>query len=410
MGIVMALSRIHIFQHHRDMDDGLVADQKFQWIAEHIATQPDESFPCKISYKKQKIERWITSLTEGDLVSGNSVDFSEDEAIWLNSFKIKSIVITPILTGRDCWGFISFEDCLVEREWARSELDALRTAATLFGTAIQRQKTELDLANKHTQLAHAGRLTALGEMASGMGHEIHQPLSVINLNAEICHSYFEEHDPHCIAADAASEIREQVDKITHLIDNVRRYSRLSSGQLEKILLTVPLENVLTFYKEQFRLNDIEFDIQLSEQLPLIKSDAQKFQQILVNFLSNARHAVDARKEKEPDLQKKVTVILDYQNLSDEEFGKLTFDKDQDTTNQVIRVEVRDNGVGMDEDTKRRCMEPFFTTKDVKKGTGLGLSVSHGIIQELNFELEIESSPGEGAIFRLYIPVKKEDQI
>ena len=173
--------------------------------------------------------------------------------------------------------------------------------------------------------------------------------------------------------------------------------------------SLPLKNSLTFYQEQFRLNNIQLNVEIRKNLPLVRSDIQKFEQILVNFLSNARHAVDTRKKKEVDLQKEVAVTLDYMNVSSEELSKLTFSKDEKTSNQIIRVEVKDNGIGMDDETKKRCLEPFFTTKDVGDGTGLGLSVSYAIIQELNFHLEIESRKGKGTVFRLYIPVEKEKQ-
>jgi len=410
LGMVMAVSRIHVFRHHYDDDGDLLASPEFEWVAEHVSPLIDEPDQHNFSYKKHKFERWIAVFNKGEFISGNTVDFPENEASCLFSYDIKSIVSTPVLTGDECWGFIGFEDCHEEREWSRSELDALKTAASLLGTAIYRQKMETNIAAQRAQLAHAGRLTALGEMTSGMGHEIHQPLSVINLNAETCQSYFVKNDPDCLAAEAAGEMKGHVKKITRLIDNMRFFSRVSSGQWKKICLIWPLEDAITFFKEQFRLHNIELDVTMSKVLPSIKTDAQKFEQIMVNFLSNARHAVDVRKEKEPDLQKKVTVILDYKNMSKEELAKLSFKKDENTSNQVIRVEVKDNGVGMDDETQMRCLEPFFTTKTVGEGTGLGLSVSYGLIRELNFHLEIKSREGEGSIFRLYIPVVKEEQV
>ncbi len=410
LGTVMAVSKIHIFQHRNDEHGDLVAEQKFEWVAEHITILPDEPALHNFSYKQLKIERWITSFTKGELISGNCVDFPENEATWLSTYEIKSIVGSPILTDENCWGFIAFEDCNVEREWARPELDALRTAATLLGTAISRQKMESNIAHQQAQLAHAGRLTALGEMASGIGHEIHQPLSVINLNAENCQSYLAKHDPHSLAAEAADDIVGQVKKITRLIDNMRRYSRLSSGHLTNINLLKPLNNALTFYKEQFRVNNIGLEIKANNNIPLTKGDTQKFEQILVNFLSNARHAVDARQDIEPGLQKKVWIVLDYKNISNEELANLSFIKEKNTSNQVILFEVKDNGIGMDDDTQKRCLEPFFTTKAVGDGTGLGLSVSYGIIKELNFHLEVESQLGKGTTFRLYMPVEQEKQL
>lgn len=409
LGADMAYSRVHIFQHHYDEKGDLLAKQKYEWVAEHINGIFDGRVTKSFSYKELDIERWVESFRKGELISGNSLDFPENEVAWLNNNQIKSLVYAPILTGENCWGFIGFEECSVERKWEQPELDALKTTATLFGTAILRQKMESDIANQQAQIAHAGRLTALGEMASGIGHEIHQPLSVINLNAEACQSYLAKLEPDGLATEAAADITGQVNKIKRLIDNMRRFSRLSSGQLEYIDLSLPLKNSLTFYQEQFRLNNIQLNVEIRKNLPLVRSDIQKFEQILVNFLSNARHAVDTRKKKEVDLQKEVAVTLDYMNVSSEELSKLTFSKDEKTSNQIIRVEVKDNGIGMDDETKKRCLEPFFTTKDVGDGTGLGLSVSYAIIQELNFHLEIESRKGKGTVFRLYIPVEKEKQ-
>jgi signal transduction histidine kinase/CheY-like chemotaxis protein len=408
LGIVMAVSRIHVYQHEYDADGNILARMKFEWVAEYLSPCICDPALQNIPYKKHKLDRWIAAFSKGELISGNSIDFPDNESAWFRKSHIKSIVSSPVITAGECWGFICFEEYNEEREWSRPELDALRTASSLLGTAILRQKMESDLATQHAQLAHVGRLTALGEMASGMGHEIHQPLSVINLNAEVCHNYLMEHAPDSLVAEAANEISKHVKKISRLIDNMRFFSRASSGQWKKISLIQPLQNALIFFKEQFRLASIELNVTIDKNLPAIKTDAQKFEQIMVNFLSNARHAVDAKKEQQAELQKVVTVVLDWKNISSEELAQLHFKKDENTSNQVVRVEVRDNGIGMDADTQKRCLEPFFTTKTVGDGTGLGLSVSYGLVRELNFHLEIDSQQGVGTVLRLYIPVEKED--
>ena len=135
----------------------------------------------------------------------------------------------------------------------------MNTAASLISTAIAREKTEKSLADYQAQLAHAGRLTAMGEMASGISHEIHQPLTVINLNAEICKSYFDRQGLSCPAAEAAEEIRLHVKKITKIIKSMRSFSRSSSGEMEKISLIQPLQEALIFFREQFRMHGIEFE-------------------------------------------------------------------------------------------------------------------------------------------------------
>lgn len=408
LGLVMAVSRIQVFRHHYDDDGDLLASREFEWICEHISPLIDEPIQHNFSYKKLKFDRWIAAFSQGEIISGNIVDFPKNEAVWLDHNHIKSIISAPVLTGDQCWGFIDFEDCHNEREWSRPELDALKTVATLLGTAILRQKMETNILAQQAQLAHTGRLTALGEMASGMGHEIHQPLTVINLSAETCDSYFRVHDPLCPAAEAAAEIKSHVKKITHIIDNLRFFCRASSGEWKKIVLIWPLQDALTFFREQFRLKMIEFTLTISKDLPAVLTDAQKFEQLVVNFLSNARYAVNKRAEAESGFTKKITVALDYKDISSEELAALSFKKSASTSLQVIILEVGDNGIGMTDEVKKRCLEPFFTTKEVGEGTGLGLSISYGIIRELNFHLEIDSRQGEGTVLRLIIPVEKED--
>ncbi len=412
MGLVMGLSRIQIVSHHVDESGDMVACPEFIWVAgEGVPLEfLEKSLPAKISYEKLGFSRWYTAFADNEIVFGDVETFPLSERDFLNHHNIRSIALAPIIAGNSVWGVIGFEDCIEKRSWPTPELDALHTAANLIGTAIAREKAESDLATQQVQLTHAGRLTALGEMASGIGHEIHQPLTVINLGAETCKSYFNRQDPRCPAAEAAEEIRVHVKKITNIINSMRSFSRASSGEWRKISLTRPLQEALTFFREQFRMNGIEYEENISNDLPLVKTDGQKFEQIVVNFLSNARYAVDRKNEKTPDAGKKVSVSLRYENLTKEELERLSFKKDDTISNQVIVFQVKDNGIGMNHETTRRCLEPFFTTKEVGEGTGLGLSVTMGIIRELNFHLEIESREGEGATFRVLIPVAGEDCI
>ncbi|WP_161629930.1 sigma 54-interacting transcriptional regulator [Desulfogranum mediterraneum] len=398
LGVVMAVSRVQIFRHHHDGDGLPLARQLVGWSAEHLPAPLAAAILPEFSYARSQLERWFTAFEKSELIHGNVVDFPRAEIRLLQELQLKSIACIPINAGEHCWGFLCFEDCQSERRWAKPELDALKTSATMIGTAILRRKMEAALDNQRAQIAHAGRLAALGEMASGIGHEIHQPLSVINLNTENCLTCLAADMPppsDTLLSDSLTEITKQVEKITRLIDNMRRFSRFPAGSLAKIALSEPLANVLLFFEEQFRTHGIELEVSCAERLPLVLADAQKFEQVLVNFLTNARYAVEARALEQRGFQKKVTVLLAHEELTAAELAALAFKKDENTSSQVVRVEVEDNGIGMDEDTRQRCLEPFFTTKEVGDGTGLGLSVSYTIIQELNAHLDISSSQGGG---------------
>ncbi|MBU4263359.1 MAG: response regulator [Proteobacteria bacterium] len=412
MGLVMGVSRIHILQHYVDDSGDLLVNPRFRWVAsEGMPPEVFDPLPTPLSYSELRFDSWRKTFLQGGLVCGNVSSFDEPDIVsFLQNYSIRSIAVAPIMVNENCWGMIGFEDCLNEREWPAPELDALKTAASLLGTAILRENVEQSLAAHQAQLAHAGRLTALGEMASGIGHEIHQPLTVINLGAETCKSYFDKHDSHCPAAEAADEMRTNVKKITNIINSMRSFSRASSGDWKKVSLQWPLQEAMTFFKEQFRLHMIEYSELVSPDLPLVRTDTQKFEQILVNLLSNARYAVDKKQQKNPALVKKITVSLHYEDITDEELAAMHFKKTETTSNQVVILEVKDNGIGMNQDVLKRCLEPFFTTKEVGEGTGLGLSVTHGIIRELNFHLAVESREGDGAAFRVVIPVEIADRI
>ena len=412
MGLVMGLSRIHIMQHHVDDNGELLLNPRFRWVAsEGAPAEIQEPFPATLSYARLQFDSWLESFSKGELQYGNVSGFTEKAiADFLGRYKIKSIAVAPIMVNGACWGAIGFEDCLVEREWPAPELDALKTAASLIGTAIRREHVEQSLAAHQAQLSHAGRLTALGEMAAGIGHEIHQPLTVINLGAETCKSYFDRHDPHCPAAEAADEMRTNVKKITCIINSMRSFSRASSGDWKKISLAWPLQEAMTFFREQFRLHMIEYSETVSPDLPLVKTDSQKFEQVIVNLLSNARYAVGKKHGKGNGTAGKISVSLVYRNITDDELAAMQFEKRETTSNQIVVFEVTDNGIGMSPEVMKRCLEPFFTTKEVGEGTGLGLSVTLGIIRELNCQLCIESREGEGSTFRIVIPVENDDRI
>jgi signal transduction histidine kinase len=191
---------------------------------------------------------------------------------------------------------------------------------------------------------------------------------------------------------------------------MRSLSRASSGDWKKISLAWPLQEAMTFFREQFRLHMIEYSETVSPDLPLVKTDSQKFEQVIVNLLSNARYAVGKKHGKGNGTAGKISVSLGYRDITNDELAAMQFEKRETTSNQIVVFEVTDNGIGMSPEVMKRCLEPFFTTKEVGEGTGLGLSVTHGIIRELNCQLCIESREGAGSTFRVLVPVEKADCI
>ncbi|MEN8256395.1 MAG: ATP-binding protein [Thermodesulfobacteriota bacterium] len=251
-------------------------------------------------------------------------------------------------------------------------------------TALNEAKREIE--EKQTQMIHAGRLSALGEMATGIAHELNQPLYIIRLAADCLRDYFKRNAAEAIEATDVDKIISQVERSTTIINSMRSFGRAETGEMRPVNIAKPLNLALSFFHQQFRKNNLVLREEIDGDLPQVQANAQKFEQIVINFLSNARYAVTKQLEKENGEYTPEVLIRLYQ---DEKDDRLIF-------------EVEDNGTGMNTDELDRCLEPFFTSKEVGQGTGLGLSIVHGLVNEMGMELVVGSTEGKGSIFRIFM--------
>jgi signal transduction histidine kinase len=248
------------------------------------------------------------------------------------------------------------------------------------------RRTEEVLREKQALIVHSGRLTAMGEMATGIAHELNQPLAIIRVAADGLMEYFSKENREAEEAREARKIVSQVSRAAAIIDNMRSFARNGVIKTDAIDLRIPIEKALSFFREQFRIHGIRLDLDLPEDPVMVRIDSGKFQQIIVNLLSNARHAVEE--------EKKVPVSGKAKRIS----VRLTTRGSSDTA----ILEVGDNGIGMSPEVQERCMEPFFTTKSVGDGTGLGLSIARGIAKEFGMTLDVRSVEGEGSVFQVHM--------
>ncbi len=245
-----------------------------------------------------------------------------------------------------------------------------------------------ELKQKQMQLSHAGRLAALGELAAGVAHELGQPLQIIKsasviISEEIREGSFVEEE----IAPIAQKITEQVDRAFSIISSMRKFARFQGTKNRNCAtdLSEALEDALGFFKTQFRQHGIRLHIEIDKNLPPAPAEPQKFQQIAVNLLSNARYAVEKRAEEQEDSFEKLINVRLLEGEASE-----------------IILEVEDNGAGMSAEEQERCLEPFYTTKEPDQGTGLGLSIVYSIVREFGARLEVESEKGRGTLFRMFL--------
>ena len=328
---------------------------------------------------------------------------------------LKSVLCIPILIQKQVLGVLYFENSLMESVFTESQIThaellasqaaiALQNSQLLHKTlsdqkVIEQMNQDLEstvevrtkeLQRKQLELTHAGRLASLGELATGIAHELGQPLQIIQVASRIIQDELEdEHSNKTDFLPFTRDIIEQVERATSIISNMRSYARNDdSNSVEYIDLSLPFKQCLVFFNEQFHQHKINLTLEIGSNLPKVLVSPQKFQQIVVNLLSNARYAVDRKFEQDGEsYHKNITVRL----IASLEQKNVVF-------------EVEDNGIGMSEEEMRKCMDPFYTTKKVGDGTGLGLSIVQGLLDEFNFLLEVKSKLDKGSLFRIFMPV------
>jgi len=240
------------------------------------------------------------------------------------------------------------------------------------------------------KLIQAGKMATLGEMATGVAHELNQPLTVIKTASQ----YFMKKigRGQAIAGDAlgtmAREIDASVDRAAQIIGHLREFGRKSDLTVERVQANAVLKKAFELFNKQLVLRQIEVVWDLDAELPEVMAEANRLEQVCINLLLNARDAIEERAEKEPAAPRRI---------------KLTTRRHE----SMVLMEVADTGPGVPAQLRGRIFEPFYTTKKVGKGTGLGLSISYGLIKDFGGIIQVAGAPGEGAVFTIRLPAAKD---
>ena len=245
------------------------------------------------------------------------------------------------------------------------------------------------------QLIQASKMATLGEMATGVAHELNQPLSVIKTAS----SFFikkinnqQEIDDQ-ILENMLTKIDANVDRASRIISHMREFARKSDKKLLPVQLNDILKRAFEIFSQQLKIRGIEVVWDTVRDLPGVLGDPDRLEQVFINLLINARDAIEEKwaGTAYSDQDKRLTL------RSRTGAGK-------------VAVEVCDTGGGIPESIRQKIFEPFFTTKEVGKGTGLGLSISYGIVKDCGGHIEARSNPDGGTCFVLSFPQwKKTDE-
>ncbi len=244
------------------------------------------------------------------------------------------------------------------------------------------------------QLIQASKMATLGEMATGIAHELNQPLSVMKTASNFLIKKVRKAEPirEDILKTMAEEIDRHVDRASKIISHLRDFGRKSEVEKVRVDVNLAMERALDLFSQQLRVRGIEVIREFQVPLPPVLADLTRLEQVFINLLINARDAI--------------------QECSESGGGELGAKQIRIRTgvrDRQVVIEVHDTGPGIPKAIMDRIFEPFFTTKEVGKGTGLGLSISYGIVQDYNGSIRVETRDGEGATFIIQFPIAQDWQ-
>jgi C4-dicarboxylate-specific signal transduction histidine kinase len=247
------------------------------------------------------------------------------------------------------------------------------------------ERREQELREKQEQLIQAGKLATLGELTTGVAHELNNPLNNIGLFVGNAVDRIElgAVEPEALRAELAKAI-EQLGKATEIISHLRTFGRAATIVYEPVEVVSVIERALSLMHEQLRLRQIQVAVEPGTEPIVVNGNAIQLEQVFVNMLTNARDAL-----AEVD-QKRIRITC----VRRPPVAVLTF---------------ADTGPGVPPDLEQRIFDPFFTTKEVGAGTGLGLSITYGIVTEHGGTIAYAARERGGAEFTIELPLAETEE-
>jgi len=250
-------------------------------------------------------------------------------------------------------------------------------------TTREVQRREQEVRDKQEQLVQAGKLATVGELTTGIAHELNNPLNNIGLFVGNAVDYLELGGAEkAVLLEDLRHAMEQVRKATQIISHIRAFGRPAPVEREPLRVNDVVRRSLALLQQQLHLRQIDVRLDLCPEDPLVLGNSIQLEQVFINLLTNARDALSNSAAKLIDI-------------------------DSSVREGMVQLRFHDTGPGVPRGLEQRIFDPFFTTKDVDAGTGLGLSIAHGIIREHEGSIAVVrdgTGGGSGATFRIELPL------
>lgn len=238
------------------------------------------------------------------------------------------------------------------------------------------------LKESQTLLIQGEKMRTIGEMGAGILHEVRQPIGLIYPLLQLL--LMDQTSKQ--GKERIKTVLSAVERLNGILGKFKLFSGRSEEKMEYLSIKHVIAQVYMLLEHQFKLKEIQCNIQSEEVLPAIFGDSQRLQQVFTNLLLNAVDALESKKN-----------------------GKRSINIRIYTSEQKVAVQVEDNGVGMSKEVQERIFDPFFTTKSPEKGTGLGLAIVGTILHEHNATIELQSQVRKGTTFTIIFPAASENK-
>jgi len=287
---------------------------------------------------------------------------------------------------------VGISEDITEQVKSREQLERLNRHLVRANTELQ--ETQM-------QLIQAEKLESIGRLAAGVAHEVKNPLALLLLGVDYLSQGIAPEDPN--VEIILKQMREAVERADRIVRGLVDFSSQRSLSREPIQLGLVVEEVLLLVKHELTRSSTKVSVRMEKDLPLVFLDMSKFEQVLINLIINAVHAMSGTESKQIKIRARAESLDEV--VKNEGARKREVFRSGD---QVVILEIFDNGSGIAPSDSGRLFDPFFTTKATGLGTGLGLSVARRIVELHGGELTLQNRTKEtGAVARLILPTKLE---
>ncbi len=328
---------------------------------------------------------------------------------------VQGCTFIPMVSRGALMGFMRIENLTGPADWDGESLVLLRIVADLLVGLIERKRSDESLQSSQERLARTQRLEVVGRLAGGIAHDFNNVLTAIIGYSDLLEGELGDTDP---SLEEVHEIRRAADRASSLIEDILSFSRREPASPKVIDLNMTIAGMEKLVGRVVG-DETRLRASLSSDVGSVLADAGRIEQAIVNLAVNARDAIAERKATAESAEARAVPGQIEITTSMVDTARVRGGCDPTAPEppcalpvalqpgRYAVISVLDNGTGMDDDTRARLFEPFFTTKGEGRGTGLGLATVAAIVTECRGHIAVDSEPGKGAAFHIFLPLVDE---